>query len=278
MRSSSFDEQYLASGSAVSVAEGAELTSCGRPIEDHELRIVEPETGAELPDGAIGEIWVSGSSVAAGYWQNTSETAAVFSELQSEEGTDRFLRTGDLGFLEAGELFVTGRIKDLIKLHGLSHYPQDIEQRVEATVSEVRPGCCVAFSFPIDGVEKLAIVAEVRKEVLAGDASAQASDLRTVIGAIRLALADYGLPVAAVVLVPARHVAKTTSGKLIRVEVRRSFIAGELERLASWEAELPVSVRNKAQEEVRDPNRDIDGLLVWLRGYCSDRFNADTAS
>ena len=201
----------------------AAAVGCGRPGPGLTVTIADPEQGTELPEGQIGEIWVSGASVAKGYWRNALATRETFrATLTGREG--RFLRTGDLGFLRDGELFVTGRLKDLIVIDGRNHYPQDLELSAEMCHPALRPGCTAAFSVPADAEgegEQIVLVAEVAEDA-AGD-SEKITDL------IRSALGEaHGLSVREVVLVHAGTIPKTSSGKIQRRATRTAHLAGSL--------------------------------------------------
>ena len=136
------------------------LVGCGGIAPDLKVVIVDPETLAPCASDRVGEIWVSGPSVARGYWRKPAETEQTFgAHLATGEGP--FLRTGDLGFLDRGQLFVTGRLKDLIIIRGSNHYPQDLEHTVERSHRALRPACGAAFSIDVDGAERLVIVQEV---------------------------------------------------------------------------------------------------------------------
>src|SRR5205085_10577902 len=126
--------------------------------------IVDPDTNQECDERRVGEIWVSGDSVARGYWHNDIETAATFGAKIAGEEDASFLRTGDLGFLDDGQLFVTGRLKDLIILNGRNYYPQDLELAAERSHPSLRPGHSAAFAMNGDGgPERLAIALEVTR-------------------------------------------------------------------------------------------------------------------
>jgi acyl-CoA synthetase (AMP-forming)/AMP-acid ligase II len=201
----------------------AAAVGCGHPGPGLTVTIADPEQGTELPEGEVGEIWVSGASVAKGYWRNTLATRETFrATLPGREG--RFLRTGDLGFLRDGELFVTGRLKDLIVIDGRNHYPQDLELSAEMSHPALRPGCTAAFSVPVDeGVEgeQIVLVAEVAPDA-AGD-SEKITDL------IRSALGEaHGLSVRDVVLVHPGTIPKTSSGKIQRRATRTAHLGGAL--------------------------------------------------
>ncbi|GAA3769238.1 fatty acyl-AMP ligase [Streptomyces coacervatus] len=206
----------------------AAAVGCGRPGPGLTVTIADPEQGVELPEGQVGEIWVSGASVAKGYWRNTLATRETFrATLTGREG--RFLRTGDLGFLRDGELFVTGRLKDLIVIDGRNHYPQDLELSAEMCHPALRPGCTAAFSVSVDdGIEgeQIVLVAEVSPD--AADESEKITDL------IRSALGEaHGLSVRDVVLVHPGTIPKTSSGKIQRRATRTAHLAGALSVLTA---------------------------------------------
>src|SRR5262249_1250708 len=139
------------------------LTGCGHALNGDSIAIVDPETRQECAPDRIGEIWVSSASVAQGYWNRPEETAYTFRGFLSDSGKGPFLRTGDLGFVRDGELYVTGRLKDLIIIRGTNHYPQDIEWTVEQCHSALRPGAGAAFTVEDGGDEHLVIVQEAER-------------------------------------------------------------------------------------------------------------------
>ncbi len=139
------------------------LVSCGRSLIDQKIAIANPETLVSCQAGEVGEIWVSGSSIAQGYWKQPEITETTFNAYLKDTKAGPFLRTGDLGFLDRGELFFTGRLKDMIVIKGRNHYPQDIEKTVEETSSWIRPGGVASFSIDIEGEEKLIVLAEVER-------------------------------------------------------------------------------------------------------------------
>ena len=141
-----------------------EVVNCGHPQGQMRVCIVDPETRVLCPADHIGEVWISDKSVAQGYWGKPEETLVVFgAQIVGDQTGDRFLRTGDLGFLRDGDLFITGRLKDLIIVGGLNHYPHDIEWTVQSICPQVRAGACVAFGVEDDETEQLVIVAELER-------------------------------------------------------------------------------------------------------------------
>lgn len=215
---------------------GREVQSCGRIVPSMEVVIAHPEDLTRCEDGRVGEIWVAGASVAQGYWNRSQETAEVFAAHIAGSHQGPFLRTGDLGFLREGQLFVTGRRKDLIILHGRNLYPQDIEQTIERSHRAVRLGCTAAFSVERQGEEQLAVAAEIQRR--RGDNTTEPEELQAVIAAIVEAVAaEHEVVPHIVLLLPPGAIPKTSSGKIQRSACKAGFLAGELEVLADGSAE-----------------------------------------
>ncbi len=227
------------------------LVGCGHALADTEIVIVDPTTLSARASDQVGEIWVSAPSVAAGYWNRPEESALTFHARLAPSGAGPYLRTGDLGFLRDGELFVTGRLKDLIIIGGRNLYPHDIELTVEQSHPAVRPGCCVAFAAELADEERLIVAAEVERryqpsqsgqerDVSGANSSGNHLDGRTpmdlgaVTRAIRRAVAEeHDVRVHAVVLLRAGAIAKTPSGKVQRRLCEARFRDGTLENLAA---------------------------------------------
>jgi fatty-acyl-CoA synthase len=234
-----FDRDRLGAGLAVRVAADAPnavaQVSCGQIGRSEWAVIVDPETGAEKLDGHVGEIWIQGDNVARGYWGLPGDTRRAFGgTLQSPlatgshaEGSDAdgtWLRTSDLGTYLDGELYVTGRIADLVTIDGRDHYPQDIEATVAEASPIIRRGYVTAFAIPADGDDgqQLVVVAERA-------AGTSRADPQPAIEAIRAAvLHRHGLPTADVRLLPAGAIPRTTSGKLARGACRDQYLGDTL--------------------------------------------------
>jgi acyl-CoA synthetase (AMP-forming)/AMP-acid ligase II len=215
-----FDPAHLERHRATPAQDGVELPASGRPVGS-DVRIVDHQRRSQLPDAHVGEIWVAGASVALGYWGNDAATRETFCA-HLDDGQGPFLRTGDLGFFLDGQLYVTGRLKELIVVNGRNLYPQDIEE----TSRTAHPAAGTAAAFAVDiGHEHLVVIQEVRKTKLNG---LTYQELTTAIKqTIRNA---YGIP-PSVVLVRRNGVPKTTSGKIQRRRIREAFLAGELNAL-----------------------------------------------
>jgi len=211
-------------GPMTKMIDGRELVACGAPILETRVLIVDPSTGAPVGDGETGEIWVGGPSVAAGYWRRPEESAATFAALTAS-GEGPFLRTGDLGVLSGGQLYVAGRIKDVLIIRGQNYYPQDIETTVERSGAPVRAGSGAAFSIEREGEERLVVAYEVERSV-------KPPDIAPHIDCIRAAIVrDHELHADEVVLLRPGGAPKTSSGKIRRRACRDAYLEGSLDRL-----------------------------------------------
>jgi acyl-CoA synthetase (AMP-forming)/AMP-acid ligase II len=225
------------------------MVGCGRTNLGQSVRIVDPESLRELPDGHVGEIWQSGGSVTQGYWGKPELTAATFAA-RTADRQGPFMRTGDLGFLKDGELFVSGRIKDLIIIRGRNYYPDDIESTVYRGRSVLRPGGAAAFTVHNGGDDRLVVIAEVQRTFLHQLDSASCHAL---LADVRGAIADlFGLRLAELALVRPGSIPKTSSGKLRRLYCRELYQTGQLNR---------VEIRPAAEREQREERA---GELAWL--------------
>jgi thioester reductase-like protein len=199
------------------------VVSCGKPLAANVVRIVDPVSRQALSEGRVGEVWVDGPSKGVGYW-NRPELDETFAGRIRGDEEHTYLRTGDLGFLHEGELFVCGRSKDLIIVRGVNCYPADVEAIVERSTSDVRHGCVAALSVELDEQEALVVIAEVRNEQALPDGKALARAIRR-----------HGhIDPHTIVFVPPRSIPKTTSGKKRRSETRQLWLDGELPVLATY--------------------------------------------
>jgi acyl-CoA synthetase (AMP-forming)/AMP-acid ligase II/acyl carrier protein len=224
------EDRVVMAGSEVSNNSDSTRTfvSSGSVPQGQKVVIVNPETCNPCQPDQVGEIWVSGPSIAQGYWQKPAETLYTFRAHLADTGEGPFLRTGDLGFMYDGELFVTGRLKDLVIIRGRNHYPQDIELTVEQSHPVLRPGSGVAFSIEAMSEEQLVIVQEVERHY-------RHVNLDEVFETIRQAVAEHHeLQVYAIVLVKTGSILKTSSGKLQRNASRQAFLAGTLDVVKQW--------------------------------------------
>lgn len=211
--------------------QSTQLVSCGSALLDTKVVIADPESRRRCGEREIGEIWLASPSVAQGYWDQPETTEHMF-RARLTDGEGPFMRTGDLGFLHDGQLFVTGRIKDLIIMRGRNIAPQDIEQTVERCESALRPAFVAAVSVEAGGAERLVVIAEVRRE------ARRDLDTTDVVARIRSTVAaEFAVEVSAVVLLRPGGLPKTSSGKTQRALVRQKFLTGELTVLAGWRDE-----------------------------------------
>ena len=237
--------------------EGRWVVGCGRSVGGEVIAIVDPDNRTRCPSGTVGEIWVSSRAVASGYWQKPVETETTFRARIAEEAASderTYLRTGDLGFVLDEQLYITGRLKDTLVVHGAVHYPQDIEQSVEAAHPAFRrSGSTAAFQVDAgDGEERLVVLQEVEPNQVTPEAFA------TCVQTIRNVVADHhGLFVNTVCLLERGGVLKTTSGKIRRAACRTALLDNK----------LPILVRSDTtptETSSNDPSLTRDKLLTLV--------------
>ncbi len=217
------------------------------------FRIVDPVSFVECDELGIGEVWVQGESVAQGYYNQPELTERVF-RAYTADGRGPYMRTGDLAFQKAGELFVCGRIKDLILIRGQNYYPEDIEKSAQRVDESFRPGHTAAFTIAANGTERLVVVQELEPRATAGKRS-ESTDWAGIIERLRIAIAaDHEVMVSAVALVKAGSIPQTSSGKTQRFACREQFVSGALETIASWTIDEATD-RPKIAEPVTAPER-----------------------
>ncbi|WP_375493275.1 fatty acyl-AMP ligase [uncultured Nostoc sp.] len=233
------------------------IVSCGQ-VWSNQVVIVDLETLTQCPFDRVGEIWVSSLSVANGYWNKPLETERNFHAYLGTQGP--FLRTGDLGFLQDDQLFVTGRIKDVIIIRGRNYYPQDIEQTVSQSHAALQADGSAAFSVEINDEERLVVVQEVERNYL------RKLNAQEVLGSIRQAVAEqHELQVFAVVLVKPGSIAKTSSGKIQRYACRTGFLSGTLDAVEDW------SEHPQGKAKFIHLNAEVESLLQQLQNSKSSR-------
>ncbi|MEX0777944.1 MAG: AMP-binding protein [Phycisphaeraceae bacterium] len=240
----------------------AMLVGCGRPRGGQDLIIVDPQTNLPCPDGHPGQICVRGPSIAKGYWNNSPATQATFGDGSAADGPP-FLRTGDLGVLdEQGELFVTGRLKDLIIIRGVHYHPHEIERSAQQSHPALAGQRGAAFPIDTGSGEAAALVHEV-------DRQHRDDDPEPIIAAIcRRVSQDHELALHVVVLVKPGQVATTGSGKVQRHRSRQAFEDGKLEVIAAWRADGP------GEDEPGRPAKAALGQVPAVRAYLIAKFAA----
>ncbi len=216
-----------AAPTVLTLDDGARLVSCGAVIDEHDLRIVEPASCVEVSPGQVGEAWVRGPSVAQGYWGQLTLTMHTFSGHLAGAGEGPFLRTGDLGFLHDGELYVTGRSKSLLVVAGRNLHAEDIENTVARSHQQGWPGGVAAVSVDDDGRERLVVLQEV--------STRSEADLDHIVHAIRLRVAEqHQVPVSTIVLLRPGALPRTSSGKPRRHACRDAVLEGAVDVLREW--------------------------------------------
>lgn len=228
-------QEQLSKGTIVLQSDGndiKEFVSCGAP-GPNEMAIVDVASGQALDEARVGEIWIRSPSVAQGYWNNPQQTAEVFG--QSINGLSGYYRTGDLGFMLDGEIYISGRIKDLIIIRGKNHYPGDIEHTVQAVSEQLMPDSGAVFALEREGTERVVVLQEVKQSFV------KSVDTKAMIESIERAVIEHHTikPDAIMLLRPGR-ILKTSSGKIRRSACRDSYLAGQFddESLAHWQSAL----------------------------------------
>ena len=262
-----------------------ELIGCGSPVAEHRIEVINPKSGEPNPEGIVGEIVLQGPSVAQGYWSHGDEVNQGFhTEVRGLEG--KFLSTGDLGFFHEGDLYVTGRLKDVIIIRGRNYYPQDIEQATEESHPSLMPGA--AFSLQVGDEERLVVVSQINRQL-------DSSEYADVVRNIRQAIAEqHEIDTHAVVLIRQSSLPITSSGKVQRSLTRDQYQAGELRLVHEWKAPVrparpanspststPASQRNgSAQPFVSDVfsvEQTAERIEGWLEEWLVDRVGLDPA-
>ncbi len=221
------------------------LVGCGRSVTGQKIAIVNPDTLISLGDNQIGEIWVNSDSVAKGYWRQEEKTDATFNAYLADTNEGPFLRTGDLGFLSDGELFVTGRLKDLIIIRGRNYYPQDLELTTEKAHPALKASSAAAFAVVVDGEEKLAIAVEVKRTYL------RKLNADEVINAVtKKIVQEWELRPHAIVLIKTGSIPKTTSGKIQRHACKIGFEKGTLNVVGQRSEPTNPTTANVASDSI----------------------------
>lgn len=272
----SIDDQQLKDNKIAIVDPNASnssiFVSSGQEILEQKIRIVNPETFQLCPENEVGEIWVNSPSVAQGYWNRKEQTLATFNAYIAEEKESKtpYLRTGDLGFMQKGQLFVTGRLKDLIIIRGRNHYPQDIELTVDKSHTALRPGCGSAFAVDINGEERLVIVQEVHRSAI------RKLNAEEVTKKIRQSIVEtHELLPYAILLLKTGSIPKTSSGKIQRHACKSEFLANTLDVVGEWrETKVEISsqpiVETIAKPETQN-NPQMGIIQQWLITKISEK-------
>ena len=259
-----FDGQKLAENRAVSdnAEQQITLVSSGSNTQGQKIVIANPESLTQCPVGEVGEIWVKSGSVARGYWNRPQLSKNSFEAVLSDTQEAGWLRTGDLGFLQHGELFVTGRLKDLIIIRGRNYYPQDIELTVDNAHEAIRAGNSAAFAVEVAGEERLVITPEIERTAL------RKLNVAEVTKAIRSAIAQHHeLQTHAIVLLKTGSIPKTSSGKIQRHACKAGYVSGSLNSVGEYELEVsqPAPIdRGKGRFAHEKPSQQQAQIQNWL--------------
>jgi amino acid adenylation domain-containing protein len=231
------------------------LVGCGPPALDMDVKIVDPDSGRPVPRGGVGEIWVRSPSVGQGYWNRPEETERTFRATLPGDRGGPYLRTGDLGFFHERELYVVGRLKEMIILAGRNFFPHDIERTLQDAHPALKADGGAAFSIELDDEERLVVVQEVVRP--------KRYDLDEVVAAMRRALAEhFDLTASAIALIPSGSLPKTSSGKTRRRQCREDFLAGRLNVLRLWKADESIAAGVAATQT--PPETDTEQRLAGL--------------
>lgn len=224
------------------------LVNCGHPLLDQELIIVDPESQRQCSQGQVGELWIAGKNVVQGYWNQPELTQQTFQAYVADTHEGPYLRTGDLGFLHDGELFVTGRLKDMVVIRGCNYYPQDIEATVQVSHPSLMPNRVAVFSVKVDDTEKLVIAQEVKRSALKELDLDETFD-EIVDAMLTTVLEHFEFNIYSIVLLRPGHIPKTASGKIQRSACRTQFLEGSWAIARQWWAHPPTVQHNSPEIE-----------------------------
>ncbi len=212
------------------------IACCGKIIEEQETLIVNPDTLTICKDEQVGEIWIKGPSITAGYYNNKEETEKTF-QAYLADSRGPYLRTGDLGFISNHHIYITGRLKDLIIMNGYNHYPQDLELTAASSHDSLRANNCIAFSIQEDNTEKLVMVCEIKRSAL------NKVDLKHIKEQIKQSVFQFhGIPVYKIVFIESSTIPKTSSGKLQRKLCKKQFFEDSLKKIENAVKRQKISV------------------------------------
>lgn len=244
------------------------LVGCGKVWLDEELKIVEPETGITLPEGQVGEVLIKSRSACRGYYNKPLQSKELFLSGEKMNGSKPFMKTGDLGFIFNEQLFITGRIKEMMKIRGKSHYPYDIERTVEDCHPALQANACAAFHISKGQQEELVIIQEIKRTAI------RDLDGDEVVEAIRMAVSsEHEIAAYAVALVSPGRIPRTSSGKIQRIKSRAMWLDHSLKTIFFSELTNGNSGGQTPEDTVTDP--DIEHLQEWLIQWLSNKVGID---
>ncbi|MDV3347409.1 AMP-dependent synthetase [Leptolyngbyaceae cyanobacterium CCMR0082] len=264
-----FEREALVQGQAVDAKpdhpKASWLVSCGYSDQSQNIVIVDPDSSRTQPENTVGEIWLSGASVAQGYWQRFQQTSKTFQTYLADTGEGPFMRTGDLGFIAEGELFVTGRLKDLIILRGRNYHPEDLELTLERISPVLRPHSGIAFSVDVEGVERLILAQEIERHHL------KDFDANMLVDSILDTFVEqHELEVHGILFLKTGSIPKTASGKLKRSACRRQYLEESLNVVGQWFATIDsrsADAEDKAAQIVTEQTAKADLSEAGIAEY-----------
>ena len=250
------------------------LVGCGHTWMETNIEIVNPITMEKSGSNEVGEIWISGPTVAAGYWNKPEETNRTFGATIVGSDDENYLRTGDLGFFHEDELYITGRLKDLIIIRGVNYYPNDIEFTIQNSIPELRQNGGAAFSITKNDAEVLVIVQELERTAMRN------TDFDELLSKIRSVVADsHELDIYSIVLIRAGSIPITSSGKIQRRQTKYDYLRGELSVVAKWENK-PTEISGSSESSITVPTEEAikEWLIQWImrnQNFRRDEINLD---
>jgi acyl transferase domain-containing protein/acyl-CoA synthetase (AMP-forming)/AMP-acid ligase II/pimeloyl-ACP methyl ester carboxylesterase/acyl carrier protein len=263
----SFDGKKIEQNQAVASSGGElkiTLVGSGSNIPGQSIVIANSDTLNSCPDGEIGEIWAKSDSVAQGYWNRPELSTQSFNAVLTDTQEGGWLRTGDLGFLQNGELFVTGRLKDLIIIHGRNYYPQDIELTVDNAHEAIRLGNIAVFAVEVAGKEQLVITPEIKRTHL------RKLNVQEVTQAIKQAVAqNHDLQIHAIALLKTGSIPKTSSGKIQRHACKAAYLAGSLDTIGEYK--LQNQGRGEPLFAHHEQDQKQNQIQNWLIEHLAQR-------
>jgi thioester reductase-like protein len=225
-----------------------QIMSCGKPLTEQNIKIVDDKSLLDLGEGAIGEVWLNGPSKCLGYWNKPKLNKEVFeAKIANSNSDETFLRTGDMGFLHEGELYICSRLKDMIIIRGLNYYPHDIEKIVEDSNKHIRKGGVAAFAIEDNGEEKLVVLAGVKNKKDMPDPLLISEEIRK-----KLNILTHSIT-----FVTTKSIPKTSSGKIRRQKAKQLWLDGELEVLKDYSSQTEITASNKDRKESSSPFDEI---------------------
>jgi len=239
---------------------GQKIVGCGPVDDDQNVKIVDPKTHKECSEDGIGEIWVQSDSVAQGYWGKPELSKESFKACLAGMQDDYYFRTGDLGFMRNKEIYITGRIKDLIVIRGRNIYPQDVESEIVKSHSALYPNSCACFSISDGDGEHIVAVVEVKRT------HRNVADTADIFSAIRARVSEYfQLSLHACVLIPPTASLKTSSGKIRRQETRVLYLNNTLKEIVSWHNQAIPLVNTDLEKTVLIHREELDNAPPYQR-------------